>query len=419
VLRGGHAACIFLERVEKPTDKRAGTAVLLLQVADADCPCERPVVGPSAFPHTPPCAWARGCFDAGAGTIPHKNPSIQSLRGLAALFVALYHASGFSGAHFGDSGWAAVFDGRFGIIGVAIFFAISGLLMADLIQRTDPWRFLAHRIVRIYPTFLLTASAWASVIALLGLGKIGFHIFSLMLVPVGPRAYYLGVEWTLVFECTYYVALFLIALIGWSRYLNRIALAWIAAIAAAPLFIGWSDNIYCSFYSIWLSPANVAFAGGLLIPWIASKIRIPVGTGILALCILMVALPANPMIARLAAGAVATLLVLDVMRVKVPSHAMLGLPTFGDWSYALYLCHAPCIWTVYHLWPASLGVGAAWLSALATAIIVSAGFGMIDVGMYRHLKTAVDSASEKQRRRRVNIYAGAFVIASLVGVVVT
>jgi len=133
----------------------------------------------------------------------------------------------------------------------------------------------------------------------------------------------------------------------------------------------------------------------------------------------MVALPANPMIARLAAGAVATLLVLDVMRVKVPLHVMLGLPTLGDWSYALYLCHAPCIWTVYHLWPASLGVGAAWLSALATATIVSAGFGMIDVRMYRHLKTAVDSASEKQRRRRVNIYAGAFVIASLVGVVVT
>jgi len=338
---------------------------------------------------------------------------------LAALLVAFYHASDFSGTHFGDSSWATAFDGRFGIIGVAIFFAISGLLMANLIQRTDPWRFLAHRIVRIYPTFLLTASAWVSVIALLGFGKVGFHIFSLMLVPVGPRAYYLGVEWTLVFECTYYVTLFLIALIGWSRFLNRIALAWIAVIGAAPLFIGWNDNIYCSFFSVWLSPANVAFAGGLLIPWIVSKLRIPVGTGFLALCILMAALPANPMIARLAAGVAATLLVVDVVRVKVPSSAMVGLPKLGDWSYALYLCHAPCIWTVYRLWPASLGVGAAWLSAVVAAIIVSAGFGMIDMRMYRHLKTAVDSASEEQRRRKVNIYAGAFVIVSLVGVVLT
>src|SRR5712675_2407590 len=131
-----------------------------------------------------------------ASAVTHKNLSIQCLRGMAALFVALFHASTLAANHFGDSGWATAFDGRFGLIGVSIFFAISGLLMADLIQRTDPWRFLAHRIVRIYPTFLLTASAWASVIALLGLGKIGFHTFSLMLVPVGPRAYYLGVEWT-------------------------------------------------------------------------------------------------------------------------------------------------------------------------------------------------------------------------------
>ena len=353
-----------------------------------------------------------------AGAIAHKNLSIQCLRGLAALFVALYHASAFSVAHFGDSGWVVALDGRFGLVGVAVFFSISGLLMADLIQRTDPWRFLAHRIVRIYPTYLLAVAVWLAIVVLLGIGKIGPHVFSLMLVPVGPRAYYLSVEWTLVFECTYYVALFLVALIGWRRYLNRIVLVWIALIGAAPLFIGWSDNLYYPFYSIWLAPANVAFAGGLLIRWIAGKIRIPVGTGILALCILMVALPANPMIARWAAGAVATLLVLDAVRIKVPQRALLGLPRLGDWSYALYLCHVPCILVVYYLWPSSSGVGAAWFSAMATAIVVSAGFGMLDVRMYRYLKNAVDNAGEERRQRNVNIYAGAFVIASLIGVVI-
>jgi exopolysaccharide production protein ExoZ len=356
-----------------------------------------------------------------AGAIAHKNLSIQCLRGLAALFVALFHASiysGYSAFHFGDSGWAVAFDGRFGLVGVAVFFAISGMLMADLIQRTDPWRFLAHRIVRIYPTYLLAVAVWVPTVWLLGIRKIGLHVFSLMLVPVGQREYYLGVEWTLVFECTYYVALFLIALISWRRYLNRIAAVWIALIAVAPLFIGWSDNLLYPFYSIWLSAANAAFAGGLLIPWIAAKIRVPVGTGILALCILMVVVPANPMIARWAVGAVATLLVLDALRIKVPQRAMLGLPRLGDWSYALYLCHVPCIWVVYHSWPSSSGVGAAWFSAVAAAIVVSAGFGMLDVRMYKYLKKAVDNAGEEQRRRKVNIYAGAFVVASLVGVVV-
>jgi len=168
-----------------------------------------------------------------------------------------------------------------------------------------------------------------------------------------------------------------------------------------------------------LSPANAAFAGGLLIPWIAGKIRIPVGTGILALCILMVAVPANPMIARWAAGAVATLLVLDVVRIKVPPRALLGLPRLGDWSYALYLCHVPCILVVYRFWPASCSVGAAWFCAVAAAIVVSVGFGMLDVRMYRYLKNAVDVLNEEHRRRRVNIYAGAFVIASLIGAAMT
>src|SRR5262249_32030205 len=129
-----------------------------------------------------------------AGAVAGRNISIQCLRGLAALFVALYHASSYAERQFGDAGWTAVFDGRFGLFGVAIFFAISGQLMADLIQRTDPWRFLGHRIMRIYPAYLLAVLIAAPVIAFAGGYKPSFHPFPLLLVPVGWRAYYLGVE---------------------------------------------------------------------------------------------------------------------------------------------------------------------------------------------------------------------------------
>ena len=166
--------------------------------------------------------------------------------------------------------------------------------------------------------------------------------------------------------------------------------------------------------TIWLSPANIAFAGGLLIPLIASRIRIPLGTGLLTVCALMVA----PHGLRWATGAAATLLVLDAVRIKVPQRAMLGLPKLGDWSYALYLCHVPCILTVYHFWPSSSDAGAAWFAAIAAALVISAGFGMLDARMYRHLKNAVDNAQEGQRRRHVNIFAGAFVAASLIGLIV-
>jgi peptidoglycan/LPS O-acetylase OafA/YrhL len=350
-----------------------------------------------------------------AGATAHKNLSIQCLRGIAALCVVLYHASFYSGRRFGDSGWATAFDGRFGLIGVAVFFAISGLLMADLIQRPNPWQFLAHRIVRIYPTYLLAVSVGMPIVVLAGKSE-GLRLWSLMLVPVGQRKYYLGVEWTLVFECTYYVALFFLARIGLHRYLNRIVLVWTVVIGAAPLFIGWTDELLYPFYSIWLSPANAAFMGGLLIPWLASKkIRFPVGTGILALCILMVTLPTNPMIARWTAGAMATLLVIDIARIDVPQRALVGLSKLGDWSYGLYLCHVPCILLLYQLWPSSFGVSTAWFSAVAMALFVSALLGSIDVRMYRYFKGVVDGADENLRRRLVNIYAGAFVVASLIG----
>jgi len=81
------------------------------------------------------------------------------------------------------------------------------MLMAGILPRTEPWRFLSHRVVRIYPLFLLLVATWAVVGPATGAQKIGFHFLSLTLAPVGNRYYHLGPEWTLVYECSYYVAL--------------------------------------------------------------------------------------------------------------------------------------------------------------------------------------------------------------------
>ncbi len=345
-----------------------------------------------------------------------KNPSIQCLRGIAALFVLFYHASAYSERQFGDAGgFASFFNGRFGLVGVAIFFAISGWLMADIIQRTDPWRFLAHRIVRIYPTYLLAITLSVPVIALLGVKHFGLHVLSLILAPAGQRSYYLAVEWTLVFECTYYVALFLIAAAGWHRHLNGLSLVWLGLIGAVPVVVSWDDDrAFYSFYSIWLSATNVAFAAGMLIPWFSSRLRIPAGAGFLATLAVLIIQPPSFVLARWAAGAAAALLVLDAVQMKLPQRALPGLPMMGDWSYALYLIHVPCILVTYHYVPAA---NAAWPCAVTASIAASAGFGMVDVWLYRHLKNAVDRLGDEESRRRVNIYVGVFITAALVGAV--
>jgi peptidoglycan/LPS O-acetylase OafA/YrhL len=272
--------------------------------------------------------------------------------------------------------------------------------------------------VRIYPTYLPAVLIAAPITAFVGKYGLSFHGLSLLLVPAGQRSYYLGVERTLVIECTYYVALFLIAVAGWQRHLNAIAMVWLGLVGIASFIMDFGDKLLFPVYLIWLSTANVAFAGGLLIPWAARNIRIPVGTGFLALGAIMVVPPVNFAVVRWAVGAAAALLVLDAIRIKLPQRVMLGLPILGDWSYALYLIHVLCVIVAYSFWPASFGVSAAWLSAVAGTLILAAAFGTADVWIYQRLKSTVDALYERERRWRVNVYAGVFVIASLVGSVI-
>src|SRR5918911_1462736 len=137
--------------------------------------------------------------------------SIQDLRGVAAVMVVLYHAGHYLALYRGDDalkGWDAL-----GLYGVAIFFAISGFLMASLVRRTGPWLFLAHRIVRIYPALLIAVALTGAVSGLIGRPFV-LDPVALALVPAGPRFYALDVEWTLLFEVTFYVALFLVGIAG-------------------------------------------------------------------------------------------------------------------------------------------------------------------------------------------------------------
>jgi exopolysaccharide production protein ExoZ len=87
--------------------------------------------------------------------------------------------------------------------------------------------------------------------------------------------------------------------------------------------------------------------------------------------------------------------------------------------YGLYLVHVPTILLVYHFWRAVAGAGLAWLSAIATALLVAVGFGMLDVRLYRYLKNVMDRLGGSDRWRRVNIYAGVFIFASLISAFVT
>ena len=83
---------------------------------------------------------------------PQFFPSLEILRGLAALTVALYHVSWRT--HFSD--WGLV---RNGYLMVDFFFILSGFVIfhayGDRIRKLpDLWRFLVARLGRLYPLHL-------------------------------------------------------------------------------------------------------------------------------------------------------------------------------------------------------------------------------------------------------------------------
>ena len=228
--------------------------------------------------------------DARAGTLR----SIQYLRALAAFMVAAYHTSHYLNFHRAMDplmGWHEL-----GLFGVSIFFAISGYLMATLVRRTEPWRFMAHRLLRIYPTYLIVIALLAAVSPILIDRPFTFDPIGLSLVPAGSRFYALGIEWTLLFEITFYVGLFAAALCRLTNRLEIVALAWLGLILGCLLvFPQWNMSITPPIQRLPFHEASTGFAAGLLIPamlkggWVP-RWAFPAGV---ALALVMFAMPTS------------------------------------------------------------------------------------------------------------------------------
>jgi hypothetical protein len=136
----------------------------------------------------------------------------------------------------------------------------------DPIEHVESAADVEHRLVRIYPTFLIVLAICATFAIAAG-GPLPFDPIGASLVPAGERFYALRVEWTLLFEVAFYVVLFAVSLAGWTRWLERGASAWLVLLlACSVVFPGWNHEATPPVYRLPLLPACTGFAAGLLIP---------------------------------------------------------------------------------------------------------------------------------------------------------
>ena len=169
--------------------------------------------------------------------------SLDILRGLAALWVALFHsmpdyAYTEGTSSIGDCLFKAIMNTR----GVDMFFVISGYCISGsaLKNSESPQNFLEKRIRRIYPTYWISivfGAVIVSLITLSGLGKSAdWPVFSEILVSlpllVENQIGFNGVYWSLVHEVHFYLIAY-IALAFFRKHFmfvfDAVLLVWIAS----------------------------------------------------------------------------------------------------------------------------------------------------------------------------------------------
>lgn len=354
---------------------------------------------------------------AAASNVGQRNLYLHYLRGLAALFVVLYHCSEYLSAYRGDDRFLAIFGGFFGAYGVAIFFAISGYLIAEVLRRDDPARFVMSRVARIYPLMLIVVGLFAVALVLVGAPR-GINLISLSLVPAGPRGYFLGVEWTLLYEMSYYVGLGLLGFVGLAVFRTRIVVIWLGLLCFA-YSLGGGEQVEGMpvLSEIPLSIVTLPFLLGYLAAEAQRRGWLhPLLAG-LAVPFALASLLAPDLHFRLSIGLSAALLVAGLICAPpIGSGGRIGRAgvRLGDASYALYLCHVPVITILGTLLGTTAPALLVWFSWLAGSIGVALLLGPLDVALYRRLKRAIDTARPGRLRAAALAFVAAFLAIAFV-----
>lgn len=211
--------------------------------------------------------------------------SIQVLRGLAALYVVLYHQLG---------GTAAFPLVRGGYVGVDVFFIVSGFIIYEATRSPSPaGAFYIKRLFRLLPP-LWVATIGAALIAVAAPSwpDVAKSVLLIPLTNSGPPFFgggILGIAWTLSYELAFYSLFFLVLLIPGGHAWRGLSVSVLIVALCAGLQVAGHGSVLLDAH--W--PPPLPIDGGQILSLLANPLMIEFVVGI-ALC------AAYPMIARIA-----------------------------------------------------------------------------------------------------------------------
>ncbi|MGE4314043.1 MAG: acyltransferase family protein [Pseudobdellovibrionaceae bacterium] len=299
-------------------------------------------------------------------SVPHTKKStpvlenLQVLRGLAALMIVLLHSRAETAEMFKDTQSAFLFFRYPLLLGIDLFFVLSGFVMVYTSQgrfadKTYPKEFILRRLLRVAPLY------WFYTLLLVGVALILPQVLdsaqldvmgvikSILFIPYengqGVIQPFLALGWTLNYEMFFYVIF---------AALLFLPMLW-AIMAMSVIFVGLSlmhpyvssDQAWAVFYT---KPIILDFLAGSWIGWLWTKgVRPP--RAVLGYCVAACfSLLLVPVAFELGGIKVDYLIVQPLLAIAIV--ALLALPKgsesfscpkpfkkLGDISYTLYLSH--------------------------------------------------------------------------------
>ncbi|MCF2522359.1 acyltransferase [Bradyrhizobium sp. G127] len=314
---------------------------------------------------------------------------IQILRFVAAVMVLIQHAVYLPSIHYGID----VLPFRklgLGTAGVFIFFVISGYVIAALVEQR-PFRFALHRIARIYPPYLSAIAISAALLISIGavdVTKIRW-LWSFTLLPLGGAidSWTQVPFWTLIYEMTFY-AVTAAMILGGKRVFDIGLVLWAGVIVGTAYFLPAPPAFTANILAILTSPLSLLFIAGAALgrlhagtSWPLVYVGILLWTGYWRSSTLYQSIPVF-VVGTLATIHLAALASNFVSRQNWLSPLVRG----GDYSYGLYLLHAPVISALV---ATGLTKSVTYPIAVAVCLLIGGGlgslFGFADFWFYRNV----------------------------------
>jgi peptidoglycan/LPS O-acetylase OafA/YrhL len=329
-------------------------------------------------------------------TVTTRLEGLQSLRGIAALGVLLFHVRGYMWI-VGNNHTSVfeIFTGVFSL-GAVLFFAISGFLMAHLIE-TGYRNFLVRRFARIYPSyFVAVAVSLCAQVLFLGTVTQPQLAESLTLLPLGVIPYPLHIEWTLIYEVFFYVVCSVFTIGQAKRLFPRFLVVWLVGVLVAHHTLQLPTAIAPTMETIFFQFFNMFFIVGALTYYVHRRVVLSARTAWAMLGVIGVLVIAWPFLEHIPAFAQHEYYVFAVCCIGIllstltvgsdtPKHtAARLLNRAGDYSYGIYLIHASVLTIVFTLSMKHFGTidSRSAFVGLGFALLSGVGMGILDVRIH-------------------------------------